>query len=139
MSRKTAREQVFKLVYERCVIGEPNEFSAQLTLENCDESDSIYIRKLYDGINERFEFLQSVIEKFSKGFAFERIYKIDCALIMIASFEILYLEDIPTQVSINEALELAKVYSTDKSFSFINGILASVNANKEELLNEQDN
>ena len=98
-------------------------------------------RKLYEGVNEKYEFLKTVIEKYAKGFAFERIFKLDCALIMVASYEILFLDDIPVGVSVNEAVEFAKQYSTEKSRSFVNGILASVVANKEELteeaLNEQ--
>ena len=51
MSRKTAREQVFKLIYERCVEGEPNDFSLDLTLEKCDANDALFIRKLLAGFN----------------------------------------------------------------------------------------
>lgn len=137
MSRKTAREQVFKLIYEYTVEGEPNDFSLDLALENCDDEDSIFIRKIYEGVSEKFEFLKSVIERYSKGFSFDRIFKIDCALIMLAGYEILYINDIPVGASVNEALELAKKYSTDKSVSFVNGVLASIAANKEELLNEE--
>ena len=78
MSRKTAREQVFKLIYERCVEGEPNDFSLDLTLEKCDDNDALFIRKLYAGVNEKFEFLKRAIERYSKGFTFDRIFKIDC-------------------------------------------------------------
>ena len=141
MSRKTAREQVYKLIYERCVNGEADNFSLELCLQDISSEDEIFIRKLYEGVNEKYEFLKTVIEKYAKGFAFERIFKLDCALIMVASYEILFLYDIPVGVSVNEAVEFAKQYSTEKSRSFVNGILASVVANKEELteeaLNEQ--
>ena len=137
MSSKTAREQVFKLIYERCVEGEPNSFSLDLTLEKCDDDDALFIRKLYAGINEKYAYLQRIIERYSKGFTFERIFKIDCGLLMLASYEILYIDDIPVAASVNEALELAKKYSTDKSVSFINGVLASVASNKEKLLKEE--
>ena len=137
MSRKTAREQAFKLIYELAVEGEPNSFSLELMTENCDDADTLFINKLYDGVREKFDFLKSVVERYSKGFSFERIFKIDCALIMMASYEILYIDDIPTAASVNEAVELAKKYSTDKSAAFINGVLASVAADKEELLNEE--
>ena len=137
MSRKTAREQAFKLIYELAVEGEPNSFSLELMTENCDDADTLFINKLYDGVREKFDFLKSVVERYSKGFSFERIFKIDCALIMMASYEILYIGDIPTAASVNEAVELAKKYSTDKSAAFINGVLASVAADKEELLNEE--
>ena len=137
MSRKTAREQVFKLIYERCVEGEPNDFSLDLTLEKCDANDALFIRKLYAGVNEKFEFLKRAIERYSKGFTFDRIFKIDCGLLMLAAYEILYIDDIPVAASVNEALELAKKYSTDKSVSFLNGVLASIAANKEQLSKEE--
>ena len=57
---------------------------------------------------------------------------------MIASYEILFCEDIPDKVSVNEAVEIAKIYSTDNSPSFINGVLAGVIRDKEELLNERN-
>lgn len=137
MSRKSAREQVYKLIYERCVNGEPDNFSLQLCLEDVSSEDGIFITKLFEGVNEKFEYLKSIINRFSKGFVFERIFKLDCALIMVAAYEILYLDDIPVGVSVNEALEFAKSYSTEKSYSFINGVLASIAENKEELLSEQ--
>ena len=137
MSRKTAREQVFKLIYERCVEGEPNDFSLDLTLEKCDNDDALFIRKLYAGINEKYDFLKSAIERFAKGFTFDRIFKIDCGLLMLAAYEILYIDDIPVAASVNEALELAKKYSTDKSVSFLNGVLASIAADKDKLLKEE--
>ena len=138
MSRKTAREQVYKLIYERCVNEEPEEFSLQLALDGCNEDDGIFIRKLFEGVNENYEFLKSIVERYSKGFSFERIFKIDCAVIMVAAYEILYLDDIPVKVSVNEALEFVKAYSADKSFSFVNGVLASVVKEKEVLLSERE-
>lgn len=138
MSRKTAREQVFKLIYERCVNNDANKFSLNIALEAADEADSLFIKKSYSGINENYSLLKNAIEKYSNGYVFERIYKIDCALIMTAAYEILFLEDIPTQVSVNEVLELAKKYSTEKSVPFINGLLASIDANKETILNGED-
>ena len=56
---------------------------------------------------------------------------------MLAAYEILYIDDIPVAASVNEALELAKKYSTDKSVSFLNGVLASIAANKEQLSKEE--
>lgn len=138
MSRKTAREQVYKLIYERCVNGVCDDFSLELCIGEMPSEDEIFVRKLYNGVNEKYDFLKGAIEKYSKNFVFDRIFKLDCALILVAAYEILYLDDIPVGASINEALEFAKKYSTDKSQSFINGVLASVVANKEELLNEQE-
>lgn len=90
-----------------------------------------------EGVSSNQAFLSEIIGGYASGYAVERIYKIDLALLLIASFEILFMEDVPVKVSVNEAVELAKVYSTDNSPSFINGILASVIKNKEDILNER--
>ena len=66
------------------------------------------------------------IGKNSQGFALDRIYKVDLAILTVEIYEILFRDDIPYSVSANEATELAKKYSTDKSYAFVNGILASV-------------
>ena len=64
--------------------------------------------------------------------------KIDLAIRLISSYEILFMEDVPGKVSANEAVELAKTYSTDNSPAFINGIIASVIKNKESIINERN-
>ena len=91
-----------------------------------------------EGVSSNQAFLSEIIGGYASGYAVERIYKIDLALLLIASFEILFMEDVPVKVSVNEAVELAKVYSTDNSPSFVNGILASVIKNKEDILNERN-
>jgi transcription antitermination protein NusB len=70
--------------------------------------------------------LESLIEEYANNWKLERIAQIDKALLIIAATEILDFEDIPPKVSINEALEIAKMYSTDKSKTFINGVLDSL-------------
>ena len=82
--------------------------------------------------------MTKTIASFARGFTAERIYKIDLAILLIATYEILFLPDVPDKVSVNEAVELAKTYSTDNSPSFINGVLASVIKEKENLLNERN-
>ena len=72
------------------------------------------------------EKLESLIEEYADNWKLERIAQIDKALLIIAATEILDFEDIPPKVSINEALEIAKMYSTDKSKTFINGVLDSL-------------
>lgn len=141
MSRKEARETVFKLVYERCVTGESNSFSFDVQCEDFSGEDLEYMRNIYDGIEENNLFLNEIIKRYSKAFKLERVYRIDLAAILVAAYEILFFEDIPYQISINEAVELSKKYSTEKSYRFINGILSSVikdrDSLKEELLDFQ--
>ena len=76
--------------------------------------------------------MSDIIDQYAGSFAYERLYKVDLSILLLATYEILY-TDIPFKVSVNEAVELAKTYSTEKSAAYINGILASIikNRNKE--------
>lgn len=140
MSRKSARENAFRLVYEYLETGERNDFTRELLCADDSPADSQFTAETYDAVLGNVSFLQSVVERYSVDFALDRIYKTDLAIMLIAVSEILLRSDVPEKVAVNEALELSHVYSTDKSSSFINGILASVITHKEELLGEiQDN
>ena len=138
MSRKSARENAFRLVYEFLETGERNDITKELLCKNEAPDDVAFTCGIYDTVIENYEHLKSVISRYSKDFAFDRIYKTDLAALMISVAELLFMEDVPVKVSVNEALELSRAYSTEKSFSFVNGILASVIANKEELKNERE-
>jgi len=132
MSRKTARENLFKLIYEYVSIEEQNKLTfANITMD-MSEKDVSYIESLYFDIIDKYENLFGLIEKYAVAFSGARIYKVDLAIMLIASYEILYRNDIPYQVAINEALELSKIYSTEKSTSFINGVLSKVIGEKGE-------
>lgn len=139
MSRRTARENLFKVIYESCVNHDRNEFTLSLITSSSSEEDISYIKTVYNGIEEKYDYLSGLISEYSKSFAIERIYKVDLAIILIAAYEILYMPEIPKEVSVNEALELSKIYSTEKSYKFINGILAQFIGNKESLANECGN
>jgi len=135
VKRKTAREYAFALTYERLVVGERNEFSKEVAAGNLENQAEFFI-KVLDATDNNFDFLSSAIAKFSKGFSLSRMAKVDLALILVASAEILFLEDIPSLVAVNEALELSKRYSSEKSTKFIHGVLSSIIKEKEELLKE---
>ena len=124
MSRKTSRENLFKVVYESCVNHERGDLTLSYILSSAEEEDKEYILSVYNGIEEKYDYLTELIAGYSKAFSFERIFKVDLAIILIAAYEILYLPEIPCEVSVNEAIELAKIYSTEKSYKFINGILS---------------
>ncbi len=136
--RKTARENAFKLIFERLMNGSDNKLSyAALTAELNDE-DKHFLDTLLSGVFSERDFLSGVIAGYASGYALDRIYRIDLSILLIAAYEILFLDDIPVKVSANEAVELAKVYSTDNSPAFINGIVASIIKNKENILNERN-
>lgn len=139
MSRKQARETVFKLVYERCITGEDNKLSFEIYSKGFSGDDLDYITNVYEGIGKNSEFLNNVVQRFSKAFKLDRVYKIDLAALLIASYEIIFMDDIPHKISVNEAVELSKKYSTEKSYRFVNGILSSVIKHNEELRSESKN
>ena len=134
MSRKTTRETTFRLVYETIVTNDINQISVDMTTNEMSIDDKEYFQKIFYGINECNAKLEAIIRQFARDFNYERPFKVDIAILMVSIYEILYMDDIPYRVSANEAVELAKLYSTDKSASYINGILASVIKNREVLL-----
>lgn len=138
MSRKSARENAFRAVYEFLETGERNDITVQLLCAGGDDADGAFTREVYGAVIDEFAFLKEVISSYADEFAFERIYKVDLAALLIAAYEILLRDDIPEKVSVNEALELCRTYSTEKSTAFVNGVLASVIRNKEEWKNARE-
>lgn len=88
-------------------------------------SQQMYIRRLVKGIAEHGYELDQYIEKYAKGWKFERIPLVAAAVMRLAMFEILYMPDIPNAASINEAVEIAKKYENEDVVRFINGILGT--------------
>lgn len=126
MSRKTIRENVFKLAYETVICGEVNDLTVEMVTQNIDQLDKAYFDEVFFGVVNKKDKLTEIIKKYARSYEFDRLYKVDIAILFVAIYEILYVQDIPHKVSANEAVELAKAYSTEKSASYINGILASV-------------
>lgn len=103
--------------------------------ENWDleEIDIQYLTRTLKGIEENAAELDETIEKHLKNWRLGRLAKVDLAILRLSTYEILFDEDIPVNVSINEGVELAKKYSEDKSPSFINAVLDNIaKENKKE-------
>ena len=134
MSRKTAREVAFKIIFARGFSNEevvPEEMADALlsvTEEKNDlsQEDREYIKAVVYGVHDNIEIIDAKIKEHLKGWTMERICKTDVAILRLAIYEILYREDIPYKVSVNEAIELAKAFSEDGSPAFVNGVLAKV-------------
>lgn len=100
-----------------------NEETVTVTLA---QSDRRYIEKVVNGVKEKTAELDSIIEKYSRGWAIERIIKVDLSILRYCIYEMTYMrKSTPVAVSINEAVELSKKYGTDKSKAFVNGVLSS--------------
>ena len=131
MSRKTARESAFKTIFEipfhsdetpSDVINFGSKYE-DFKLNNQQDTD--YYISVTTTCFENLACIDKYISDSLKGWTIERISKIDLSILRLAFCEILYVDDIPYQVTINEAIELAKKYSDDDSASFINGVLAA--------------
>lgn len=101
------------------------EIAEIATLESKNEVKN-YTVSIAEKFKENAEFVDEQIQKFAKGWDIQRLVKIDKDILRISIVELLYVKDAPMKVIVDEALELAKKYSTDESSSFINGILAKV-------------
>lgn len=124
MSRSAARESVFKLIFEYVFNKEKNEeFLSEIVEDDNNKAESGYIEEVYNGVINHYDELLDEIKEVSSSFRIERIFKVDLAILLVALYEIKYIESIPNIVSVNEALNLSKTYSTEKSNAFINGIL----------------
>ena len=139
MTRSNAREIAVHLVYQLHYTDD----SAQQILDTCmdeeyypclQEVDEIYtqrpnkkqmdyIRCVVTGIQEKKAELDGDIERLAVNWKLDRISKISRSIMEVAMYEILYVEDVPTGVAINEAVELCKKYEEGETASFINGIL----------------
>lgn len=131
MTRREEREQAFILLFEKSFnqeieIGELYDFA----VENEAVAGSEFVKNLVFNTWENVENIDSVIEKYSHGWKIGRISKVSLAVLRLAICEIIYFDDIPVNVSINEAVELCKKYAAKDEYAFVNGILATVS--KEE-------
>ena len=90
-----------------------------------------FARELVLGAATHRGHIDEVIESYARGWTLERMANVDRNILRLAMFELLYLPDIPPSVTVNEAVELAKKYSTAESGRFVNGILGNVVRNLE--------
>ena len=141
MTRANARELAVHLIYGREFTGEEpeqlietrleKEYYNQLSCENQVYTDRpsraqiAYLDNVVSGVANRSDELNLIIQKHSIGWDISRISKLTRAIMQLAIFEILYLEDVPTGVAISEAVRIAKLYDGDDTGSFVNGILGA--------------
>ena len=128
MSRQLARETAFKMIFQMDVGKNALEVAERTMEEALDEGlikkrDTAYILELVAGVADKKDELDAFIAEHAKGWTLDRINVIEKNLIRLALYEIRHMENIPYEVSVNEAIELAKRYGEDDAYSFVNGIL----------------
>jgi len=131
MSRKTAREAAFKTIFEipfhtKETPSDVINFGTKYEEYKLDtQSDINYYINVVSLCFENIDSIDEKISTFLRDWTIDRISKVNLSILRLAICEITYIDDIPFQVSINEAIELAKEFSDDDAPAFINGVLAS--------------
>ena len=90
------------------------------------EEDKAYTMAAVEGTRANLEAIDAVIDSFAKGWNTQRMNRVDLAILRLAVYELKYSKDAPVGVVINEAVELAKKYSSDEAPAFINGVLGKI-------------
>ena len=129
ITRKEARNQAFILVFEKSINGNDADDILEAAKECRDfsEDDDGYTVKAFTGTFENIDEIDSIISRnLSTGWTISRISKVALAVLRLAIFEIKYMDEIPEAVSIDEAVELCKIYTTADDASFVNGVLGAV-------------
>lgn len=131
MGRREQREQIFRLLF-RVEFNSLEDMAEQvrLFLEDNEvvvlEKDVTYISEKYDKIQEKLTEIDKMIDETAEGWDHTRMGKVEVTVLRLAIYEILYDEDIPDSVAINEAIELAKKYGQEAAGGFVNAILAKI-------------
>ncbi|MGM9551838.1 MAG: transcription antitermination factor NusB [Clostridia bacterium] len=143
MSRKSARENAFKIIYNSALLKEPPHDMCQYFEETCKDelwaedsmskNDKEYMKMVVFGACEKKNEINEKIAPLLKKWDIARIPKVSLAILQLAIYEIDNVEDVPEKVAANEAVELAKKYGDEDTYKFINGVLA------EYLKNAQNN
>lgn len=121
-----ANEEYIVNRYEELVLNYSNKDVEFNGLEIDETVDRSYLEQMCETISYKIDEINELIEKHAKNWSVNRFAKVDLSILQIAIGEMLSNLEIPTKVSINEAIDLAKMYCDDKTPKFINGILGSV-------------
>ena len=129
MGRKSSRKHAFSIIYQLPFHKEG--FSVRVAAEDYIAENGIaaedagFMHELVHGVSGHLPEIDALVSE-KAGWGFDRVASVDLAILRIAIFEILYSDDAPVSVVINEAVELAKMYGADDSSAFVNGLLGQV-------------
>ena len=132
MSRRNARVLCMKVLYEMEI---KNEFDKEILLKNQEyqlvkHSKDLYMENIIDHFIKNQEKIDATLESNLNHWKLNRISKVDLSILRVAAVEIMFIDEIDSNVSINEAIEITKSYSEDKSAKYINAVLDSIVSNK---------
>lgn len=132
MNRSQEREQAFVVLFEKAFHPEESTADLQaLAIESGFVSESDFATRLLNTTEEHLGDIDAAISNYAIGWSLDRMTKVALSIMRLAIAEMLYMDDIPQGVSINEAVELAKKYAGKEDSSYINGILGSISRAEE--------
>ncbi|WP_100402378.1 transcription antitermination factor NusB [Bacillus sp. FJAT-42315] len=124
MKRRTAREKSLQALYQIDMSGATPEEAIQNVLEGAPVDE--YLQNSVMGTTSHLEEIDQVVKDNLENWSFDRLAKVDRNILRLAVYEMKYVEDVPDKVAINEAVELAKHFSDERSSKFINGVLSRI-------------
>ncbi|NMC57025.1 MAG: transcription antitermination factor NusB [Eubacteriaceae bacterium] len=131
MKRSEIRERTFIILFQRDFNYEfTQDIDYYLQREGLKDADAVYAKKTILGTVERLEEIDKLISKYLVNWSFDRLSKTDISVLRLAIYEMLYSQDVPDKVAINEAIELAKKYNGDVAGVFVNGLLDNIYKNE---------
>ncbi|MEH7095151.1 transcription antitermination factor NusB [Neobacillus vireti] len=130
MKRRTAREKALQALFQIDVSDTEPSLAIEHVLEG--ETSDDYLNQLVLGVVEQKEEIDALISENLEKWSLDRLATVDRNLLRMAAFELKFSQDIPDNVILDEAIEIAKIYGDDQSSKFINGVLSKV---KEKLHN----
>lgn len=127
MNRKVARENAFILLFEAECRDDETALEIYEYAENFRDFEiDDYVKNVFFGVFERRKEINELIDANLVGWSKKRISPVSRALLSLAAYEMLALDDVPAKVAINEAIELSKKYDDEKTYIFVNGVLNAV-------------
>ena len=137
LTRHEAREQAFVIIFEQVVSEKTTDEILTDALDARDFVVDKFAKRVAVGVEENAEKINEAIESSIKGWNINRISKVCLAILKLSVFEILFEENLPVSVSINEAVELAKIYGGENDAPYVNGVLSTIEKKME--YNKNDN
>jgi N utilization substance protein B len=137
-SRTKSRKRAVDAVFAADIRGKsPVELLEDTLEQNAKRQNQdvifAYANQIVQGIVSHKDEIDAYLEAYSQGWSLDRMPTLDRAIMRVATWEIIYNDDVPDSVAVNEAVELAKEYSTDDSPAFINGLLNKISSTKTAL------
>jgi len=129
LGRRETRENTMKLLYQIQIQKDDIKEQIEMFMEEnqiTNEPDKEYLLDVVNGVMEKSTELDELIAHHARDWSIHRMPKVDLAIMRLSCYEMKYRNDIPVNVSINEAVEMAKKYSGDQSKTFVNGVLGKI-------------